>query len=118
MAKYFKRSEFVCKCGCDRNPTVDFELLDILYDVREHFGAPVTVNSGFRCKDHNRAVGGSSSSQHLLGKAADIVVKGYEPHEVQTYILHKYDDKYGLGQYDTFTHIDSRPYRARWMGNG
>ena len=45
---------------------------NILDPLREAYGAPIYVNSGYRCPVLNRAVGGSASSQHLTGEAADI----------------------------------------------
>ena len=44
----------------------------VLEPLREHFGMPVVVSSGYRCKELNRVVGGVWNSQHLTGEAADI----------------------------------------------
>lgn len=44
----------------------------ILDPLREKYGKPIYVNSGYRSRNLNKAVGGSSTSQHLLGLAADI----------------------------------------------
>ncbi len=46
---------------------------NVLDPVREKFGKPIKVNSGFRCIVHNRTVGGVAGSQHVRGEAADIV---------------------------------------------
>ncbi|EDJ5813826.1 serine/threonine protein kinase [Salmonella enterica] len=115
ISKYFKRSEFSCRCGCGQD-TVDAELLAILEDVREHFGKPVIINSANRCPTHNKRVGGASKSVHLTGKAADIVVKGVAPDIVHDYLTAKYSGKYGIGKYKTFTHVDSRSKESRWNG--
>lgn len=45
---------------------------NILDPLREAYGKPIIVTSGFRCKELNKIVGGSSTSQHLKGEAADI----------------------------------------------
>lgn len=45
---------------------------NVLDPAREELGAPITVNSGYRCKAVNAAVGGASTSQHLKGEAADL----------------------------------------------
>ena len=45
---------------------------NVLDRAREAWGKPVKVNSGYRCPELNRAVGGVSNSQHLTGEAADI----------------------------------------------
>ena len=114
MMNYFKRSEFKCKCGhCDQD-TVDYELMMLLNKVRAHFHAPVTINSGNRCPAYNKRIGGSKNSQHLRGRAADIVVDGVHPHRVYDLLTLWYPDSYGIGRYETFTHIDSRTAKARW----
>ena len=45
---------------------------DCLDPIRRLWGKPIIVNSGFRCPELNRAVGGSATSQHMKGEAADI----------------------------------------------
>lgn len=76
--RYFKRSEFACKCGrCGGFPAEPREdLVRIADKIRGHFGAPARVISGLRCPDHNRAVGGKSNSQHMYGEAVDLRVDG------------------------------------------
>lgn len=113
ISKHFYRSEHTCKCGCSFD-TVDKVLNDILEDVREHFNKPVLISSGCRCTYYNRKIKGKLNSQHLQGKAADIVVVGIRTKEVQKYLLNKYPDQYGIGCYQYFAHIDSRTQKARW----
>ena len=114
ISKYFKASEFNCKCHSCKLIKPPKELLVILDDVREYFGKPVHIMSGYRCPMHNARVGGAEKSQHKLGTAADIQVKDTHPEIVQRYLLNKYPNDYGIGRYSTFTHIDVRSYRARW----
>ena len=47
---------------------------DVLDPLRDAWGGPIRVNSGYRCPELNRAVGGTPSSQHQQGEAADITV--------------------------------------------
>jgi len=47
---------------------------NVLDPLREAWGMPIHVNSGYRCKALNEAVGGVPASQHMLGEAADITV--------------------------------------------
>lgn len=111
--RYFKRKEFACSCGCGFS-AVDVELLKVLEDVREKFG-PVVINSACRCEKHNKAVGGADGSKHKLGIAADIRVVNTDPDTVYKYLENKYKNKYGIGRYNTFTHVDVRPDGpARW----
>lgn len=113
LSPHFREAEFTCNhCGKLHPDGVPDELVQILEDVRSHFSAAVTVNSGYRCPTHNKNVGGAKMSQHLLGKAADIMVKNTHPHAVYDYLDAIHDG--GLGKYDTFTHVDVRPIRARW----
>ncbi len=113
ISEHFNRNEFACKCGCGF-ATVDVELIQVLEDLRQHYG-PVRVNSGCRCSSHNKSVGGSSDSEHMRGTASDITVDGYSPAKVQQYLLAKYPSKYGIGIYTTRTHIDVRSIKARWQ---
>ena len=46
----------------------------VLEPLRQHFGQPVVISSGYRCPTLNRAVGGAKTSQHMTGEAADIRV--------------------------------------------
>lgn len=82
--KYFKKSEFTCKCGCNLN-NIDINLVKILDEIRTHFNKPVIITSGTRCTKHNKNVGGKSYSRHLIGKAADFVVLGVNQNIVYEY---------------------------------
>ena len=54
----------------------------ILERVREDFGHPLVINSGYRCKELNSIVpGASADSYHLEGRAVDIVVSGYKDYD-------------------------------------
>ncbi len=113
LSKHFNRVEFACKCGCGQD-TVDVALLPTLERVRVHFGSPTTIHSGNRCETYNSKVGGAKNSQHKKGRAADISVKGVPPAKVFAYLDASHPG--GLGEYSTFTHVDSREQRARWSG--
>jgi len=76
---HFSYAEFRCKCGgrydgC-RGTLTYRPLLAGLETYRARYG-PTTIVSGYRCSGHNRAVGGATSSQHMLGRAADIPREG------------------------------------------
>jgi len=116
VSQHFTDYEFRCRCGqCEHSEgyTPSKELLGALEKVRFAYG-PVRVNSGIRCKEHNAKVGGASKSQHLEGTAADIVVHNVEPQKIYDLLDGLYPTDCGLGNYDMFTHIDFRGYRARW----
>lgn len=108
LSKNFSAQEFACRCGCGLCTVVD-ELVELLQHIRDYFGREVKLNCGCRCLRHNIDVGGAKKSQHLSGKAADIVVDGVSPSDVALFVSDTYQGKYGVGLYDTFTHVDVRP---------
>ena len=113
ISKNFSRWEFECTCKCGFN-TVDIELIKVLEDLREFFNNPIKINSACRCEKKNSIVGGVKNSKHRLGIASDIVVKNVLPTDVAYYLKNKYPDKYGIGLYQTFCHLDIRQEKARW----
>ena len=117
LSKNFKLDEFKCKCGKCDPILVDDQLIIWLQKIRDHFGKSVNVNSGYRCKTHNASpkVGGSPSSHHVKGMAADIRVEGITPEEVA-----KYAESIGIqriGLYDNFVHIGSDTKKRFWLGH-
>lgn len=90
--KYFTIKELIKSStaeakGIDNTPTPEVErnltaLVDNVLDgVREIYGKPITVNSGYRCPELNKAVGGSATSDHVKGFAADITGGSKEENE-------------------------------------
>ena len=123
MTKNFKIKEFECKGGCDMPLEVYENIIKLasqLQFLRDYTGRPITINSAYRCPEHNAKVGGSRTSQHLLGKAADITIQSLKPVEVYALIEELIDMGHmlqgGLGLYDTFVHYDIRKTKARWNG--
>ena len=113
MFNYITREDFACKCGCGFD-TFDFETRAVLQEAERWFGKPVHMNSGCRCEEHNRDEGGVPNSQHLLGRAADFYIEGIDASMVYDYLDKLYPDRFGVGKYTTFTHVDTRANRARW----
>lgn len=120
ISKNFQFKEFDCHGkGCCSTTIIDEKLVEYVQRIRDHFGKPVTITSPYRCEVHNAKVGGATRSNHMQGKAADIVVQGISSREVAKYaesigIL-------GIGLYETakdgyFTHIDTRTSKAFWYG--
>lgn len=58
--------------GIDSLRNVEALVENVLDPLREAWGKPIVVNSGYRCEALNRAVGGATASQHVKGQAADI----------------------------------------------
>ena len=107
--KYFKRSEFACKCGkyCNGYPVEPQEKLVRAADkVRAHFGLPMDVSSGVRCSRHNSAVGGVSGSRHRNGKAMDFRVRGKTAAQVLAFVKTLPEIRYCYAINDTYVHMD------------
>ena len=120
LAPDFKVREFRCKDGSDEI-LVDEALVLLLQCIREHFGKAVTITSGYRTPAHNAKVGGSKSSQHLLGRAADIQVAGVSVEDVAAYAESLLPGWGGVGRYPVkpgrargWVHVDTRPNKSRW----
>ena len=77
--KNFRINEFVCRCGCEMpaeaRQNIEALVAEVLDSVRDEYGKPIYVNSGYRCEKHNAAVGGVPRSQHMVGEAADISLR-------------------------------------------
>ena len=123
LSANFTVAEFACKDGSD--PVfVDSSLAALLQKIRDHFGRPVVITSGYRTAEHNAAVGGSKSSQHLLGRAADFYVEGVPVATVAAYAETLLPGRGGIGRYPKdvahpkrvtgWVHIDTRANRSRW----
>ena len=122
LAPGFRVREFRCRDGTD-TILIDEGLVVVLQCIREHFGKPVTITSGYRTASHNAKVGGSRSSQHLLGRAADIQVQDTDPLAVAAYAESLMPDRGGVGRYPVkagrvagWVHVDTRADKARWRG--
>lgn len=110
LTKNFKLNEFECHCTNSTcgGQIIDKKLLLILQEIRDDLNLPITINSAYRCSKHNSDIGGSQNSQHILGKAVDIRVRGMTPEEVQEYLIANFKESLTIGRYNSFTHIDVR----------
>tara|TARA_R110002153_G_scaffold95299_1_gene229077 strand:+ start:753 stop:1133 length:381 start_codon:yes stop_codon:yes gene_type:complete len=126
MTKNFDKKEFDCKDGSEMNIAVYHNMVKVanqLQILRNYIGKPITINSGYRSEEYNASIKGSSKkSQHVMGRAADIVVKGMSPLAVHTTIELLIDKGHmlqgGLGLYEdkNFVHYDIRGVKVRWNG--
>lgn len=120
LAPSFTVREFRCRDGSDAI-MIDQTLVVLLQAIREHFGKAVVITSGYRTATHNAAVGGAKSSQHLLGRAADIQVQGVSVEDVAAYAESLMPAWGGVGRYPIkpgrakgWVHVDTRPNKSRW----
>lgn len=106
------RSEAAARGGWDNNPNEQElenlkRLAELLQQVKEAIGGkPVIINSGFRNKQTNDAVGSKDSSQHRLGCAADLRVPGMTPRQVvEACIEANVPFDQIILEFDSWTHI-------------
>lgn len=125
LTEDFYLNEFACNDGSKTPLEVYYRLQKLaiqLQVLRKYLNAPITVNSGYRSPEYNKRIGGVSNSQHILGNASDITVKGYTPKNIYLSIEHLIKEgkmlQGGLGLYDNFVHYDIgyNGKKRRWNG--
>lgn len=104
LTKDFSTDELECPCCkvCNMNPG----FMAALQTLRDKWGKPLLINSGFRCVEHNKAVQGVPSSQHLTGRAADVRVSADDRYSFVK-LVQSIGFK-GVGIAINFVHIDTR----------
>lgn len=112
LSTNFKVREFACKDGSDK-VLIDTDLVTLLQKIRDYFKKPVRINSGYRTKNHNKKVGGTTNSYHLVGMASDIRIDGVNPILVALYAERL--NAGGIGVYSNFVHVDTRKNKTRWV---
>ena len=107
----FVQSDTAIRLGIDNTPTPEAlenlkRLATMLEQVRGVLGRSITINSGYRCPELNKAVKGQPSSQHQIGCAADIRVSLMTPDQVVKAIINsdvQYDQL--IREFDSWVHI-------------
>ena len=114
LSRNFKVSEFSCK---DKTDPVFIapKLVVLLQSIRDYYGRPLHINSGYRTPQYNKKVDGATYSQHMYGTAADIRIDGINPADVAE-VARKFlgNNKGGVGIYSTFTHVYIRETPSNW----
>lgn len=118
LSPHFRLVEFRCRgseCAGLFPEYISPALVILLEKLRSRFNAPLRIQSGFRCKAHNKEVGGSANSRHMHGDGADIRIHGIQPSMVANAAEELVGDTGGVGRYARrFTHVDVRGSKARW----
>jgi len=104
---HFNKKEIECKCGCGMY-RIEYRAMSILEALRRHFGKPFSPNCGCRCKKHNKEIGGSTKSGHLIGSAFDIAIPGITPSTLAEYLETLMPDWGGIIIHETFVHFDTK----------
>jgi len=110
LSKHFNSKEFECNCNkCDEQLISEI-LLDKLEQVREQYSKPIKITSGYRCPDHNKAIGGKPGSSHMSGLAVDItpVILTLDDLDLLYEICYNIFDNIGDGRPKNFVHVDVR----------
>lgn len=115
ISEHFKVKEFRCNDGSDIVLLHPF-LCECLEVIRQEFGVPLIISSGYRTYAYNKQIGGAKYSYHLRGYAADIIVSGVDPLRVYKFCDANWSSNKGIGQYPGFTHFDIRSDKSRWKG--
>jgi len=103
--KYFEYEEFDSPDVQGSGQLMDPKLLEMIDEVREIYGKPIRVTSGYRTEAHNHKVGGVSSSSHLKGLAIDVAcVKSDDRFEMLTALLEVGFNRIGVA--GSFIHVD------------
>lgn len=117
LSANFSIREFDCKgANCCAQTPIDEQLVEYLQKIRDRFGKPVYISSGYRCEKHNAKVAGAApKSKHIDGMAADIVVEGVDPLAVAQFA--EMLGVKGIGHYNDFVHIDTRKTKSFWYSH-
>ena len=111
----FVYNEFKCPC-CGKNETSE-KLISLLDFIRNLIRTPMIINSGYRCKKHNKKIDGNPESEHLSGEGADIRCENSK----MRYLLIDTALSVGfrrVGIGDTFIHLGiskDRPSEVIWI---
>ena len=112
---YFKQSEECCPCCGSGGFLPDCGAK--LNKAKEKADIPFIINSGFRCPSHNADVGGSQTSSHMIGCAADIkCTDGWSRYKIIDALIKVGFNRIGIGK--TFIHVDSdtqKPAGIVWL---
>lgn len=129
ITQNISQHELDCKCGkCDVTIHSYEPVIQHWQDCCDHFANKYSVSkvvleitSGARCFEYNRGhdVGSNDNSQHPRCRAIDGKVflpsgEQIPPAEIYNYFDNRFPRSNGVGLYSSFTHLDTRPKRARW----
>ena len=123
LSPHFNAREFRCQCGQPHETLIVSELVDKLEALYTALNcSKIIVTSGYRCPEHDKAVGGTSSGQHTKGTAADVCCYGQDgqPISSKTVCCKAQDLGFGgIANITTsyqYTHLDVRT-GYRWLGD-
>jgi uncharacterized protein YcbK (DUF882 family) len=121
LTKNFTKAEFESKDGAPMPLEVLQNIKTLagqLQIIRDEIGKPITITSGYRSPQHNKAINGAKDSYHVRGMAADITAAGLSPIELRNVIKKLMDEGKikagGLKAYKSWVHYDYRGNYTSW----
>lgn len=123
LSPHFNAREFRCQCGQSHETLIASELVDNLEALYTALNcSKIIVTSGYRCPEHDKAVGGTSSGQHTKGTAADVCCYGQDGQPISSKTVCCKAQDLGFGGIANitssyqYTHLDVRT-GYRWLGD-
>ena len=123
LSPHFNAREFRCSCGKSHETLIASELVDRLEALYTALNcSKIIVTSGYRCPEHDKAVGGTSSGQHTKGTAADVCCYGQDGQPISSKTVCCKAQNLGFGGIANitssyqYTHLDVRT-GYRWLGD-
>lgn len=123
LSAHFNAQEFKCQCGKSHDILIDSGLIDKLERLYTALNcSKIIVTSGYRCPEHDKAVGGTSSGQHTKGTAADVCCYGQDGQPISSKTVCCKAQDLGFGGIANitssyqYTHLDVRT-GYRWLGD-
>ena len=123
LSPHFNVREFRCQCGSSHETLIASELIEKLEALYATLNcSKIIVTSGYRCPDHDKAVGGTSSGQHTKGTAADVCCYGQDGQPISSKTVCCKAQDLGFGGIANitssyqYTHLDVRT-SGKWYGD-
>lgn len=123
ISEHFNVQEFKCKCGKNHEIKIDETLINFLEMLFPVLGAKwCIVSSGYRCREHDKRVGGSGYGQHTTGRAADVCFFDEENKPISSKIVSCKAQDLGIpgianiNKKFNFIHLDTRT-SGKYYGN-
>jgi len=114
MKKYFKESEFKCKCGQCSGGNINLSFEQKLNEARHIANVPFYITSGFRCPIHNENEGGKPNSEHTKGLAVDIRAESsYIRYKILTSLIEVGLTRIGIAS--NFIHVDMSDVKENFL---
>lgn len=116
LSPHFNTAEFKCKCGKNHEIKIDEKLINYLEKLFPVLGATkCIVSSGYRCREHDKRVGGSGYGQHTTGRAADVCFFDTKNKPISAKIVSCKAQDLGIpgianiNSFYEYIHLDTRP---------